>query len=72
MFEQKLSQRTVDGICDLIQKMQDMDASSASKYISVIKSNNINGKVLLHCDMDELKKVPFFFFIYFSLFTEGF
>lgn len=57
LFEPRLSHRTVNGVCELIQKMQEVDPNSASKYISVIKNNNINGKVLLHCDMDELKKV---------------
>lgn len=57
LLEQRLSQRNVDGVCELINKMEDFDQNAAARYISVIRENNINGKVLLHCDMDELKKV---------------
>lgn len=57
LLETRLTQRSVDGVCELIHKMDDLDQNAAAKYISVIRENNINGKVLLHCDIDELRKV---------------
>lgn len=56
-METRLSQLTVDGVCDLIQKIEDINQESASRYIAIVKENNVNGKVLIHCDMNELKKV---------------
>lgn len=57
LLESRLSQRTVEGVCELLHKMEDIDPNSTSKYMSVVRENNISGKVLLHCDMNELKKV---------------
>ncbi|KAK6637747.1 hypothetical protein RUM44_008169 [Polyplax serrata] len=57
IFEPRLSHKTVEGVCELVERMPEIDANSASQYISVIKKNNISGKVLLHCDLSELKKV---------------
>ncbi|KAF5290012.1 hypothetical protein FQR65_LT11678 [Abscondita terminalis] len=57
VLENKLSQLTVDGISKLLNKIEDLDATSLTKYKEVIKDNNINGKVLLHCDLNELKKL---------------
>lgn len=31
--------------------------AAATTYKTVLKDNNINGRVLLHCDLDELKKL---------------
>lgn len=53
----KLSTLTVDGVCKLLNKIEDMNPAAVQEYTSVIKENNINGRVLLHCDLDELKKV---------------
>ncbi|KAK4875156.1 hypothetical protein RN001_011578 [Aquatica leii] len=57
VLENKLSQLSVDGICKLLNKIEDLDSKSLTKYKEVIKDNNINGKVLLHCDLIELKKL---------------
>lgn len=57
LLETKLSTLSVDGICQLLNKIDDLQGAQVSRYISTIQSNNINGRVLLYCDLDELKKV---------------
>lgn len=52
-----MSSLNVDGVCKLFTKIEDLQASSISNYVKVIKDNNINGRVLLHCDLNELKKL---------------
>lgn len=56
----KLSSLSVNGVCDLIDKIDSLNAIQTSTYKQVVKENNINGRVLLHCDLQELKKVIFF------------
>lgn len=53
----KLSQLSVQGVCKLFDKIDDLTPNALSKYTCVIEKNNINGRVLLHCDLDELKQV---------------
>ncbi|PSN34444.1 hypothetical protein C0J52_21643 [Blattella germanica] len=48
---------SVDGVCELLTKIDDVSTSFLPSYTSLIRDNNINGRVLLHCDLDELKKV---------------
>jgi ankyrin repeat-rich membrane spanning protein len=55
----KLSSLSVSGVCDLIDKIESLNPVQAPAYKQVIKDNNINGRVLLHCDLQELKKVTF-------------
>ncbi|XP_049824208.1 kinase D-interacting substrate of 220 kDa B isoform X3 [Aethina tumida] len=57
ILEHKLSTLNIDGVCKLMQKIQDLDNNSLEQYISVIKKHNVNGKVLLHCDLEELKRL---------------
>lgn len=60
----------VSEICDLLDKIEGFNINQAPQYKNVIRDNNINGKVLLHCDMQELKKVSITstnFIIYFRL-----
>ncbi|KAJ9575075.1 hypothetical protein L9F63_007736, partial [Diploptera punctata] len=57
VLETKLSSLSVDGVCDLLTKISDMSTSYLPAYTTVIRDNNINGRVLLHCNLDELKKV---------------
>lgn len=47
----------MDGICELLTKMDDINPLSRPMYTSAIKDNNINGRVLFHCDLEDLKKV---------------
>ncbi|KAK7871770.1 hypothetical protein R5R35_014036 [Gryllus longicercus] len=53
----KLSSLSVEGVCNVLSKIEDLNPSMANQYTALIQENNINGKVLLHCDLDELKKV---------------
>jgi len=48
---------SVAGVSQLISKLPDIQQSYLSTYISVIQDNNINGRVLTTCDLDELKRV---------------
>uniref|UniRef100_A0A1B6DF02 Uncharacterized protein n=2 Tax=Clastoptera arizonana TaxID=38151 RepID=A0A1B6DF02_9HEMI len=57
LLETRLSNLSVDGVCQLLGKIDEMQGAEVSKYVQVMQSNNINGRVLLHCDLDELKKV---------------
>ncbi|TGZ46633.1 Uncharacterized protein DBV15_04030 [Temnothorax longispinosus] len=57
ILEIKLSSLSVNGVCDLIDKIENLNSTQASIYKQAIKENNINGRVLLHCDLQELKKV---------------
>lgn len=53
----KLSTLNVEGVCKLLSKIEDLKPESLSHYIQTIKEQNINGRVLLHCDLEDLKKV---------------
>ncbi|KAK9889799.1 hypothetical protein WA026_007172 [Henosepilachna vigintioctopunctata] len=55
IFDGKLSTLNVDGICKLLYKMEDLNKEALMEYSKIIKDNNINGKVLMNCDLDELK-----------------
>ncbi|XP_017763227.1 PREDICTED: kinase D-interacting substrate of 220 kDa isoform X5 [Eufriesea mexicana] len=57
ILEIRLSSLTVNGICDLIDRIESINPNQAPQYKQVIKENNINGRVLLHCELQELKKV---------------
>ncbi|XP_061940332.1 kinase D-interacting substrate of 220 kDa isoform X3 [Apis cerana] len=57
ILEIRLSSLTVNGICDLIDRIENINPNQAPQYKQVIKENNINGRVLLHCELQELKKV---------------
>ncbi|KAG7210898.1 hypothetical protein KM043_016276 [Ampulex compressa] len=57
ILETKLSSLTVNGVCDLIDRIESLNPNLMSQYKSIVKDNNINGRVLLHCDMQDLKKV---------------
>ncbi|KAL2720804.1 kinase D-interacting substrate of 220 kDa isoform X5 [Vespula squamosa] len=57
VLETKLSSMNVNEICDLLDKIEGFNINQAPQYKNVMRDNNINGKVLLHCDMQELKKV---------------
>ncbi|XP_072767062.1 uncharacterized protein Arms isoform X2 [Anoplolepis gracilipes] len=57
ILETKLSSLSVNGVCDMIDKIDSLNSIQAPTYKQVVKDNNINGRVLLHCDLQELKKV---------------
>lgn len=57
ILETRLSTLNVEGVCKLLSKMEDLKPEALSMYVQTIKEQNINGRVLLHCDLDDLKKV---------------
>ncbi|XP_046424348.1 kinase D-interacting substrate of 220 kDa B isoform X3 [Neodiprion fabricii] len=57
ILEMKLSSLSVNGVCDLLGKVEELSPAQAARYKNVIRENNISGRVLLHCDLQELKKV---------------
>ncbi|XP_066998257.1 kinase D-interacting substrate of 220 kDa B [Anabrus simplex] len=57
MADIKLSNLSVDGVCALLSKIEDMNASMVPRYSNLLREHNINGRVLLHCDLEELKKI---------------
>ncbi|CAK9816866.1 Kinase D-interacting substrate of 220 kDa [Anthophora quadrimaculata] len=57
ILEIKLSSLSVNGVCDLIDRIESINTNQAPQYKQVVKDNNINGRVLLHCELQELKKV---------------
>ncbi|KAL6261471.1 hypothetical protein P5V15_006561 [Pogonomyrmex californicus] len=57
ILEIKLSSLSVNGVCDLIDKIENLNYIQAPIYKQTIKENNVTGRVLLYCDLQELKKV---------------
>ncbi|XP_032676963.1 kinase D-interacting substrate of 220 kDa B isoform X3 [Odontomachus brunneus] len=55
--EVQLSTLSVNGVCELIDKIDNMNPAQITAYKHIVKESNINGRVLLHCDLHELKKV---------------
>ncbi|XP_066149832.1 kinase D-interacting substrate of 220 kDa B [Euwallacea fornicatus] len=56
-LKMRLPTLNVDGVCKLLSSMEDLNQNAIPDYIRLIKENNINGRVLLHCDLDDLKKL---------------
>ncbi|KAH0569139.1 kinase D-interacting substrate of 220 kDa B isoform X2 [Cotesia glomerata] len=57
ILEIKLSSLSVDSICDLLSKIDELNPNNLESYKSLVRENNITGKVLLLCDLMELKQV---------------
>ncbi|XP_058810678.1 kinase D-interacting substrate of 220 kDa B-like [Phymastichus coffea] len=57
ILDLKLSCLTVDALCNLLDNIQDLNPNQIPYYREIIKENNITGRVLLHCDLQELKNV---------------
>ncbi|XP_072386697.1 uncharacterized protein Arms isoform X3 [Diabrotica undecimpunctata] len=57
ILDLKLSTLNVDGVTKLLSNMSDLNTSALGDYTKTIRDNNINGRVLLHCDIEELKKL---------------
>ncbi|CAD6208425.1 GSCOCG00003437001-RA-CDS, partial [Cotesia congregata] len=57
ILEIKLSSMSVDSICDLLTKIDELNPNNLESYKSIVRENNITGKVLLLCDLMELKQV---------------
>ncbi len=53
-----LSQMTINDICDCLKNdIMGLKPSMISIYIQDINENNISGRVLSACELDELKQV---------------
>ncbi|XP_046390035.1 kinase D-interacting substrate of 220 kDa B isoform X2 [Ischnura elegans] len=57
LIENRLSTMSVSGVCDLLGRLPDIMPSLVPVYQETIKENNLSGRVIMHCDLDELKKV---------------
>ncbi|XP_073984772.1 ankyrin repeat-rich membrane spanning isoform X3 [Rhodnius prolixus] len=55
--EVQLENLSVAGVCQLITRLTDLQQSQVANYIATIQTNNINGRVLLHCNLADLKAV---------------
>ncbi|EDV36140.2 uncharacterized protein Dana_GF12810, isoform B [Drosophila ananassae] len=56
ILQTKLTDLTVDGVISLLERIDDMKPAMA-KLAPVLRENAINGRVLKHCDMPDLKSV---------------
>ncbi|XP_063216492.1 kinase D-interacting substrate of 220 kDa isoform X3 [Bacillus rossius redtenbacheri] len=57
VLDQRLSSLTVDDVCDLLDKLEDLHGPRVAQYARAVRDNNISGRVLLFCDLGELKDV---------------
>ncbi|XP_075221124.1 ankyrin repeat-rich membrane spanning isoform X1 [Lycorma delicatula] len=57
LLDIKLSSLSTEGVCHLLSKIEELQAESIPRYINLIQTNNISGRVLMYCDFEELKKV---------------
>lgn len=48
---------TLDDVADLVQRVDGLNKSMVPEYVGRLRSNNINGTVLFHCSLAELKPV---------------
>ncbi|XP_074651491.1 uncharacterized protein LOC141906167 isoform X2 [Tubulanus polymorphus] len=55
--QKPLSGMNLTHICDTISRLEGLNRNMLSTYIATIKENNLNGFVLSHCDLEELKQV---------------
>ncbi|CAH1268455.1 KIDINS220 [Branchiostoma lanceolatum] len=53
----KLKNLDVHDVCDRLAQLEGINPAELSRYHKTIQENNINGPVLLHCELDELKVV---------------
>ncbi|CAL1298794.1 unnamed protein product [Larinioides sclopetarius] len=54
--QEKLSTLSVNGVADLLKTQEKLNKKRLDGYIAAIEENNINGQVLLTCDLKELKE----------------
>lgn len=56
----RLSKLNVEGVQNMIRQVEDLK-SETDKLDAVFRTHAINGRVLAHCDLMELKSVKKFF-----------
>ena len=55
--DKRLSNLTVEGLFEVFSKVEGVSTAVLPAYKDRLLEQNINGKVLLHCNLDDLKKV---------------
>ncbi|CAL4079845.1 unnamed protein product, partial [Meganyctiphanes norvegica] len=55
--EKKLTAMDIDDLCEILAKVNGISESSLPAYKKSLMESNINGKVLMHCNLEDLKKV---------------
>jgi hypothetical protein len=55
--ETKLTGMSVDGLCDFLNSVDDLSPGTVTALQKSLKENNIGGKVLALCELNELKQV---------------
>ncbi|ROT65869.1 hypothetical protein C7M84_016147 [Penaeus vannamei] len=55
--DKKLSSLSIEGLFEIFSKVEGVSTGILPAYKERFIEHNINGKVLLHCDLDDLKKV---------------
>lgn len=53
----RLSTLNVEGVVTMLNSLANIDKTKVKEYCASLTESNINGRVLLTCDLDELKKV---------------
>ena len=48
---------SVESLCDLVGSLPVFKSSNVAQYQDMFRKSNICGRVLLHCDLNELKQV---------------
>lgn len=56
-LSKKLSKKSLEEVCDLIRQIDGLMPSKIEEYVETIMTQNINGAVLSHCNLKELKAV---------------
>ncbi|KAH8348711.1 hypothetical protein KR084_010099 [Drosophila pseudotakahashii] len=56
ILQTKLTDLTVEGVISLLERIEDLKPALA-KLAPVLRENAVNGRVLKHCDMPDLKSV---------------
>lgn len=51
-----LNLMNVDAVCEKLKQIEGLDQSMLAQYTATIRKANINGRVLVQCNTDELKK----------------
>lgn len=53
----RLSTMNVDGVCELLTRIDELSAPTVLSIQAALKESNIGGKVLSLCDLGDLKQV---------------
>lgn len=62
----RLSKLSVDGLYNLLRQIDDL-RPIVDRLVTILQQNAINGRVLMHCDLTELKSVCFFFVNFYTI-----